>query len=155
MAKQRHQESERPEREAFYECLRRKRLKRTVQRDLILDVFLEAKGHHSIEDLYERVKAVDDSIGFTTVYRTLKLLVECGLAHQVQFGDGYTRYEQGFHYSHHDHLICVECGESTEFFSERLEAVQDEVVRRHGFRMIDHSLRIWGICQRCQAKRSE
>jgi Fur family ferric uptake transcriptional regulator len=155
MAKQRHQESERPEREAFYECLRRKRLKRTVQRDLILDVFLEAKGHHSIEDLYERVKAVDDSIGFTTVYRTLKLLVECGLAHQVQFGDGYTRYEQGFHYSHHDHLICVECGESTEFFSERLEAVQDEVVRRHGFRMIDHSLRIWGICQPCQAKRSE
>jgi len=155
MTKQRDRKIDRPEREVFYECLRRKRLKRTAQRDLILDVFLDVAGHHSIEDLYERVKAVDDSIGFTTVYRTLKLLVECGLAHQVQFGDGYTRYEQGFHYSHHDHLICVECGESTEFFSERLEAVQDEVVRRHGFQMVDHSLRIWGICQKCQAKRSE
>jgi Fur family ferric uptake transcriptional regulator len=155
MAKQRQTEGSRTEKEIFYESLQRKGLKRTAQRDLILDVFLDARGHHSIEELYERVKAVDASVGFTTVYRTLKLLVEYGLAHQVQFGDGYTRYEQGFHYSHHDHLICVECGESTEFFSERLEAVQDEIVRRHGFQMVDHSLRIWGVCQNCQPKRAK
>jgi Fur family ferric uptake transcriptional regulator len=153
MTKHKPAKNERPEREVFYECLRGKHLKRTAQRDVILDVFLDAAGHHSIEDLYGKVKAVDRSVGFTTVYRTLKLLVECGLAHQVQFGDGRTRYEQGFHYSHHDHLICVQCGESIEFFSKRLESVQDEIVRRHGFQMMDHSLRIWGVCKMCQAKR--
>jgi len=144
-------EPDSPERRAFYECLRQKNLKRTTQRDVILDVFLQTRRHVSSEELYEQVKQVDPSIGFTTVYRTLKLLLDCGLAHQVQVGDGYTRYEQGFHYSHHDHLICVRCGELTEFFSQRLEAIQDEIVRRHGFKMLDHSLRIWGLCHKCQS----
>jgi Fur family ferric uptake transcriptional regulator len=148
-----HPKSETSERQEFYECLRHKHLKRTAQRDVILDVFLSTKGHLSAEELYKRVKQVDSSIGFTTVYRTLKLLVECGLAHQVQVGDGYTRYEQGFHYTHHDHLICVECGELTEFFSQRLEAIQDEIARQHKFKMLDHSLRIWGLCKKCQAEK--
>ncbi len=149
------QKVDRPERQAFYECLRQKKLKRTTQRDIILDVFLQSKGHLSSEDLYQRVRHVDSSIGFTTVYRTLKLLLDCGLAHQVHVGDGYTRYEQGFHYSHHDHLICLRCNEITEFFSERLEAIQEEIVQRHNFKMRDHSLRIWGICQKCQARELE
>lgn len=155
MARITKEKTDNPERQVFYECLRSKNLKRTTQRDVILDVFLQTKAHVSSEELYERVKQVDRSIGFTTVYRTLKLLVECGLAHPVQVGDGYTRYEQGFHYSHHDHLICVQCGELTEFFSQRLEALQEEIVRSHNFRMLDHSLRIWGLCKKCQAAGQE
>ncbi len=143
-----------PERRAFHECLRKKKLKRTAQRDLILDVFLRMKGHVSSEELYRHVKEVDPSIGFTTVYRTLKLLAECGLAHPVQFGDGYTRYEQGFHYSHHDHLICIRCGKLMEFFSQQLESLQERIVKQHKFKMLDHSLRIWGLCHDCQLRES-
>ena len=152
MNKSNKSRAETPERQAFYDCLRMKNLKRTEQRDIILDVFLQTQGHVSSEELYEKVKEVDSSIGFTTVYRTLKLLSECGLAHQVQVGDGFTRYEQGFHYTHHDHLICVKCGELTEFYSERLESLQEEIVHRHEFKMLDHSLRIWGLCSKCQAE---
>jgi Fur family ferric uptake transcriptional regulator len=142
--------SGRSEREVFHDCLRRKGLKRTSQRDLILDVFLASEKHVTSEDLYRKVRERDPSIGFTTVYRTLKLLTECGLAREAQFGDGYTRYEPNLSQGHHDHLICVECGELTEFYSEQLEDIQEEVIRRHGFRMIDHSLRIWGICKNCR-----
>jgi Fur family ferric uptake transcriptional regulator len=155
MVRVKKEEADSSEHQAFYDCLRKKNLKRTAQRDVILNVFLHTKGHVSSEELYHRVKQVDPSIGFTTVYRTLKLLTDCGLAHQVQVGDGYTRYEQGFHYSHHDHLICVRCGELTEFYNQRLEAIQDQIVRRHHFKMLDHSLRIWGVCQKCQTATSE
>ena len=140
------------EREVFHECLRRKGLKRTNQRDLILDVFLTSEKHVSSEELYRKVRERDPSIGFTTVYRTLKLLTECGIAREAQFGDGYTRYEPNLNQGHHDHLICVECGGLTEFYSEQLEHIQDEVIRRHGFQMVDHSLRIWGICKRCRRR---
>lgn len=138
------------EREVFHDCLRRRGLKRTNQRDLILEVFLTSEKHVTSEELYRKVRERDPSIGFTTVYRTLKLLTECGIAREAQFGDGYTRYEPNLSQGHHDHLICVECGELTEFYSEQLEHIQDEVIRRHGFQMIDHSLRIWGICRRCR-----
>ncbi|MBI4470474.1 MAG: transcriptional repressor [Acidobacteria bacterium] len=139
-----------PEWAAFYDCLRRKGLRRTSQRDTIFDVFMRSQKHLSSEDLYRRVREMDPKVGFTTVYRTLNLLSECGLAIRSQFGDGLTRYEPGFNTTHHDHLICVECGNVTEFFSAQLEHVQDEIVSRHGFEMQEHSLRIWGMCRACR-----
>ncbi len=141
---------ERPEKHLFHEYLRRKGLKRTAQRDLILETFLESGKHITSEDLYRKVRERDPKVGFTTVYRTLKLLTECGIARSMQLGDRYTHYERGLDEQHHDHLICLQCGEITEFFSQQLENIQAEVVRRHGFRMVDHSLRIWGICRKCQ-----
>lgn len=150
MSKTHPSQPDSPERQIFYECLRKKKLKRTTQRDTILDVFLKTRGHLSSEELYQKVNQVDSSIGYTTVYRTLKLLLECGLAYPVQVGDGRTRYEQGFDYTHHDHLICVKCGGLTEFFDPQLEAIQEEIVHRHNFKMVDHSLRIWGICSKCE-----
>ncbi|MCS6816793.1 MAG: transcriptional repressor [Blastocatellia bacterium] len=145
---------ERPEKQLFHEYLRRKGLKRTTQRDLILETFLESEKHITSEDLYRKVRERDPSIGFTTVYRTLKLLTECGIARSMQLGDRYTHYELGLNEQHHDHLICLECGGITEFFSQQLETIQAEVVRRHGFQMVDHSLRIWGICRECQRRRA-
>ncbi len=144
----------RPEKRLFHEYLRRKGLKRTAQRDLILETFLESEKHITSEALYRKVRERDPSVGFATVYRTLKLLTECGIARSMQLGDRYTHYEQGFDKQHHDHLICIECGGITEFFSQQLENIQAEVVRRHGFRMVDHSLRIWGVCRMCQRRRA-
>ena len=146
-----HEDDEREEVCVFHDHIKRSGLKRTAQRDLILDVFLETEGHVSSEALYELVKAHDPSIGFTTVYRTLKLLQECGLARNVQYYDGRMLYEHDFKHAHHDHLICTNCGVLIEFYSEVIENMQDEIAARHKFRPETHSLRIFGRCAECQA----
>ena len=142
---------EREEFRVFHDHIKRTGLKRTAQRDLILDVFLRTEEHVSSEDLYELVKAEDSSVGFTTVYRTLKLLQECGLARNVQYYDGRMLYEHDFKHGHHDHLICTSCGALIEFYSEIIENIQDEIAARHGFQLESHSLRIFGVCRECLA----
>jgi Fur family ferric uptake transcriptional regulator len=140
---------EREEMQVFHDHIKRTGLKRTAQRDRILDVFLRTEEHVSSEALYELVKAEDPTIGFTTVYRTLKLFEECGLARSVQFHDGRMLYEHDFKHQHHDHLICTSCGRLIEFYSEVIENMQDEITQRHRFRPTHHSLRIFGICSAC------
>ena len=142
------------ERDIFHRHIQRAGLKRTAQRDLILDVFLRTEKHLSSEDLYELVKQEDPGVGHTTVYRTLKLLVEAGLAREVRFGDGRTRYEHNYKHPHHDHMICTECGQTIEFYSAELEAIQDAIVARHKFKPTQHSLRIFGVCSQCQHGKS-
>jgi Fur family ferric uptake transcriptional regulator len=141
---------EREEVSIFHEHLKRERLKRTAQRDLILGVFLDTEGHVSSEELYALVKAKDPTVGFTTVYRTLKLLKGCGLARELEFYDGRTLYEHNYKHSHHDHLICTQCGALIEFYSEEIERLQDEITRRYRFKPLHHSHRIFGICAKCQ-----
>jgi Fur family ferric uptake transcriptional regulator len=141
------------EKTIFLEHLKKAGFKRTAQRELILDVFLRTEGHSSAEDLYGLVKAADPSVGFTTVYRTLKLLAECGLAREERLGDGLRRYEHQYKHPHHDHLICTECNELIEFYSEVIEKKQDEIAAQYQFRPTHHSLRIFGVCVKCQAKK--
>jgi Fur family transcriptional regulator, ferric uptake regulator len=146
------QDSEREEVRVFHDHIRRTGLKRTAQRDHILEVFLRTEEHVSSEQLYELVKAEDPSIGFTTVYRTLKLFLEAGLARGVQFHDGRMLYEHDFKHAHHDHLICTSCGALIEFYSEVIENMQDEITHLHQFRASTHSLRIFGTCHDCQVR---
>lgn len=141
------------EKEIFFEHLKAAGLKRTNQRELILDVFLETEGHSSAEELHQLIKAKDPHVGFTTVYRTLKLLAECSLAREERLGDGRTRYEHLYNHQHHDHLICTECGLLIEFFSEVIENKQDEIAEQYDFLPTRHSLRIFGVCHDCQVKR--
>jgi Fur family ferric uptake transcriptional regulator len=148
-------ETEREEVRVFHDHIRRAGLKRTAQRDHILDVFLRTEEHVSSEQLYELVKAEDPSIGFTTVYRTLKLLLDAGLARGVQSHDGRMLYEHDFKHAHHDHLICTSCGALIEFYSEVIENMQDEIIRLHRFRASSHSLRIFGTCHECQLRERE
>ncbi len=143
----------RKEKEIFFEHLKRSGFKRTAQRELILDVFLDTEGHSSAEELYQRIKTTDPGIGFTTVYRTLKLLAESGLAREERFGDGRMRYEHMYNHQHHDHLICTECGDLIEFYSEVIESKQDEIAKKFNFQPTHHSLRIFGICHKCQSKK--
>jgi len=143
------------EQEVFLKHIQKKGLKRTTQRDLILDTFLRMEEHLSSEDLYRLVKEVDPSIGQTTVYRTLKLLTEAGLAREVRFGDGITHYEHNYKHQHHDHMICSECGRIIEFFSAELEALQDKIAARHHFQIIQHLHRIIGVCAECRRAAKE
>lgn len=140
------------EKEIFLDHLRSAGFKRTSQRELILDVFLKSEGHLSAEDLYNLVKIEDPNVGFTTVYRTLKLLAECGLAREERLGDGRKRYEHNYNHDHHDHLICTDCGHLIEFYSEVIEKKQDEIAAQYKFQPTHHSLRIFGLCSDCRSK---
>src|SRR5689334_1105391 len=141
------------EQEVFLKHIQKRGLKRTSQRDLILDVFLRTEEHLSNEDLYRLVQKEDPTVGQTTVYRTLKLLTEAGLAREVRFGDGRTHYEHNYKHQHHDHMICSECGKIIEFFSAELEALQDAMAAQHGFEITQHLLRMIGVCADCQRVR--
>jgi Fur family ferric uptake transcriptional regulator len=143
------------EKEVLLKHLQKKGLKRTAQRDLILDIFLRTEEHLSSEDLYRLVQKEDASIGQTTVYRTLKLLSEAGLAREVRFGDNRTHYEHNYKHQHHDHMICSECGRIIEFFSAELEGIQDAMAAKHKFQITQHLLRIIGICAECRRAMKE
>jgi len=143
------------EQEVLLKHIQKRGLKRTAQRDLILDIFLRTEAHLSSEDLYRLVQKDDPSIGQTTVYRTLKLLTEAGLAREVRFGDGRTHYEHNYKHQHHDHMICSECGRIIEFFSAELEAIQDAMAAKHRFEVTQHLLRIIGVCAECRRAMKE
>ncbi|WP_305046227.1 Fur family transcriptional regulator [Geoalkalibacter sp.] len=138
-------------RETFRRYLSEKGLKSTQQRDIILDEFLRAGSHLSTEELYLRIRQTHPHIGYATVYRTLKLFSECGIASEHNFGDGQTRYESVTGGEHHDHLICTKCKRIIEFEDPRIETLQDEVARRHDFKIIDHRLELYGLCADCRA----
>lgn len=136
----------------FEQFLEERGLRMTPQRSLIVDVFLKTERHVSSEDLYSLVKRKDRSIGQATVYRTLKLLSESGIAREVDFGEGVTRYEHEYGHDHHDHLICESCRKSIEVVDPRIEELQEKLARDHGFVMTSHKLDMFGLCAKCRAK---
>ena len=122
-------------------------LKMTGQRRIVTEVFfdgVEENAHPTVEELYLRVRALDARVGHATVYRTLKLLVECGLASPTRFGDNETRYEPEAPGEHHDHFVCSECGVIMEFENERIEALQEDIARNIGFQLTDHKMVLFG-----------
>lgn len=130
----------------------KKGLRSTDQRKIIVETFFKAPHHISIEELLAEVRVQDPRVGYATVYRTLKLLAECGVAHERRFGDGLARYELADEASHHDHLICLECGKIVEFEEPRIEKLQDEVGKSHGFELRSHKHELYGVCPECLAK---
>lgn len=141
-----------PEMQVFLDYLQDRRLKLTPHRQLILETFLENEGHRSVEDIYRVVRQTDPRIGYTTVYRTMKILADCGLAREIDLADGITRYEHLYNHKHHDHMICMECGQSIEFYNDEIESVQDEASEQLGFRVLDHKMQIYGLCRDCRGK---
>ena len=127
-----------------------KGLKSTRQREAILDEFLRVGSHISTEELYLRLRRKTPQIGYATVHRTLKLFAECGIAEQRHFGDGQARYEASDLDEHHDHLICITCGRIVEFEDSRIERLQEEVARQHGFSIERHRLELYGCCESCR-----
>jgi Fur family transcriptional regulator, ferric uptake regulator len=131
----------------------KKGLRSTGQRRLILETFFESPNHVSIEELLAKVRQRDPKVGYATVYRTLKLLSECGVAYERKFGDGLTRYELADDKSHHDHLICVECGKISEFEEDKIEELQEKVAARYGYELRSHKHELYGVCPECRAKK--
>jgi Fur family ferric uptake transcriptional regulator len=130
-----------------------KGLKATKQREEILRIFLNSSGHKNLGQIYAQVAKVNPKIGYTTVYRTLKLFTRLGLAAQRKWADGETQYEPIEGKSHHDHLICLECGKIIEFGDEALEALQNGIAQRYRFKIFHHRMELYGRCADCRSKK--
>ncbi len=136
----------------LYEHMEKRGLRSTEQRKVIVETFFKAPHHISIEELLADVRHKDPRVGYATVYRTLKLLTECGVAYERKFGDGLTRYELADESSHHDHLICVDCGKIIEFEEPQIEVLQETIAARYGFTLKTHKHEMYGSCSDCTAK---
>ena len=130
----------------------RKGLRSTEQRRLIVETFFGTPEHVTLDGLLERVRAIDSRIGYATVYRTMKMLSDGGVAHEQKFGDGLTRYELADGDAHHDHLICMDCGRIQEFEEPQIESLQDRVAARYGFEVHHHKHELYGRCGSCVAR---
>lgn len=134
------------------EHLARLGLKHSAQRDTVLRIFMGTREHLSTEDLYGLVKKHDPAIGYTTVYRALKLFAQCGLASAVEFHDGVARYEHGLNRRTHHHMVCTQCGESIEFFAPEIDEIEQRIGREFHFATTRHTFQIYGTCEACRAK---
>lgn len=137
-------------RQSLERYIRSRGLKATRQRDLIVEALARAKGHLTVEQIVTDVRRQDARVSQATVYRTMRLLVECGLASARQFGDGQTLYEIAGERNHHDHLICTRCKTIIEFENDRIEHLQDSVAKRHGFLVTHHKMELYGLCKQCR-----
>jgi Fur family ferric uptake transcriptional regulator len=120
-------------------------------RDVVLEEFFRAGTHVSIEQLLERVRVRVPAAGYSTVYRTLRLLVDAGYATARDFGGAHTLFEPA-DTRHHDHIVCLRCGAVREFEESAIERLQDEVAERLGFTITSHRLELYGLCSSCAAK---
>ena len=141
----------REEKQVFSAYLAQHRLKRSEQREVILDTFLRSDRHFSVDDLLQLVQKRHPEIGRTTVYRTLKLLQSAGLAQELVL-QGQTRFERDYKRKHHDHFICNSCGAIFEFSNPEIERIQDETAAGIGFVIQGHRHQIFGLCRRCAAR---
>jgi len=123
----------------------------THQREAVGRVLFESGTHLSADDVLERLGESDEHIGKATIYRTLNLLVEVGLATEHDFDEGFKRYETRAGQARHDHLICTSCGEVVEVYRTELDALQDEVAQPRGFRVLTRQLKLYGLCAACDA----
>ena len=135
--------------QGFSEFLEKKDLKLTSQRRTILNQAMR-EGHFSAEDLLKFSKKEDPTVSKATVYRTLALLKESKILEEQDFGDGKKLYERAQGRKHHDHLICIKCGKILEFENEAIERLQDSQAKKNHFRIVYHSLKLFGFCQNCQ-----
>lgn len=119
-------------------------MRMTEQRRIIARVLEAATDHPDVEELYRRASSIDPKISLSTVYRTVNLFEEAGLVTKHDFKDGRARFEQNPD-EHHDHLIDVRSGKVIEFRNEDIEAIQDLIAQKLGYKLVDHRLELYGV----------
>lgn len=129
--------------------LKKRGLKITRARETVLKAFMLVEEHISAEALYNKARELDPAIGQATVFRTIKLFTEAGIAKEAVRQDGAMHYEHAWQHEHHDHLLCISCGKIIEFSDETVEKAQKEIFKRYGFLERGHSLELLGLCPDC------
>ncbi len=139
----------------FREYLRSNGMLYSEQREQILGIFLKTEKHPTINDLYDLVRKKHPQIGLATVYRTMRVICDAGLARETDFGGSIRHFEHKYKHQHHDHLICTKCGRIIEVMSPEIEKLQEILVRKHKFKAVRHRMEIFGLCQNCKSKETQ
>lgn len=121
-----------------------KKMKMTGQRRVIARVLSEAMDHPNVEEVHRRAAKLDPRISVATVYRTVRMFEDAGIIERHEFGDGKSRYEEVSE-DHHDHLIDIQSGKVLEFHSDEIEALQEKIASKYGFRLVGHRLELYGV----------
>ena len=137
--------------EELKKIVKQKGLKYTDQREIVLSVLLNAEDHLTAEEVYNEIKKehTDSNIGIATVYRALSFLEEVDLITSIAFGTDGKKYESNAK-SHHDHLICTNCGKIIDFMDDDIEKRQDKIAKKNKFKITSHSMQLYGTCETCQ-----
>ncbi|MBN1349590.1 transcriptional repressor [candidate division KSB1 bacterium] len=130
----------------------------TAPREIVIDILIETDNHLSVEDIYVKALKINPSIGLATVYRTLDLFAQIGIAQKFDFGDGKARYEltDNPKKDHHHHLICIRCKaiiDYSDFMKEELrlmDKTQAALSQKHQFKIMHHTIHFYGICEKCR-----
>ncbi len=136
----------------FERYLKTQKLKMTSPRETVLKAFLATEGHLSADDILAAARRIDPGIGQATVFRTVKLLADAGLARDACQDEGPRKYEHAYRHSHHDHLLCIGCGKIVEFCDVAIEKAQEGIFAAHGFTATGHTLELRGLCSACAAR---
>ena len=134
--------------EIFHAFLRKRGLRQTTERLVVLDTLYDCGDHIDADELYIRLKQTGRSISRATVYNTLNLLLNCDLAVRHQFGNSQAKYEPAYRYWQHDHLICLDCHAVLEFCDPRIQSIQEMVAEVYRFDIKSHALNLYGHCRR-------
>ena len=137
--------------EELKNIIKSKGMKYTEQRAIILQILVNLDDHLNAEEIHSIIQQEypEQNIGIATIYRTLNFLEEVQLITSISFGKDGKKYE-GNTSEHHDHLICTSCGKIVEFFDEIIEKRQEEIAIKNGFKLTDHTMQIYGLCDKCQ-----
>jgi len=136
----------------FRSYLHQQRLPLTHQREAIAKALFESEGHLSVDDLADLLRDRGEHVGKATIYRTLNLLVEADLARELDFGEGFKRYEHQAGEARHDHLVCTSCGKVVRFARPELDGLQGEIAEELGFNVQSRRLEIYGTCADCRSR---
>ena len=134
----------------FSDYLRKKELKTTSERLTILQIILHMDKHFDADNLLLQIKHQNKKISRATIYRTLDLLVDCGLVNKINFGSNSYRYEPNLEVGVHDHFLCIECGKIIEFYDEELELIHKRLNEKYKLKILDYTHQIYGKCSDCQ-----
>lgn len=140
------------EKTIFREYLRGNGKLYSKQREQILDIFLKTEHHPTINDLYDLVRKKHPQIGLATLYRTMRVICDAGLARETDFGGGIRRFEHKYKHQHHHHLVCLECDKIIEISSNKIEEIQRQLAQKHGFTIARDTMEIYGTCRVCKRK---
>ena len=137
----------------FRAYLKDKGLKFTPEREEILETVFSLHKHFDVDELYDILRARGKNISRATIYRTIPLLIESHLIQETLHCTGNTKYEHVYGHEHHDHLVCIKCGNIIEFCDDRVEKLQEEICSKYKFKAVEYRLGIKGYCEKCQKKK--
>ena len=140
--------------EIFRDYIRRRGLRRTPEREVILEEVLAVQDHFDVEELHLRLRHKGVKVSKASVYRALRLFLDCGLVREVDYSDGHWHYEYIYGSGEHNHLRCLGCGEIVEFQVPDLVRLEEQLSREYGYTIISHQWEVKGYCRSCQAERS-